>query len=83
MAFGPGGGNLDLLFHLADRALRSVDPGFTYWSLQRHHPDGRRWLEVGRFPSRPIAKMALEAFVAHGQGEPEDFRVMMVTLPPS
>ena len=75
-------GNQDLLFYLGMKALRSVDPGVTYWALQRHHPDGRRWIEVGRFPSRPIAKMALEAFVAHGQGETGDFRVKRVTIPP-
>ena len=81
MALGAGG-NQDLLFYLGMRALKSADPGLTYWSLQRHHPDGRRWIEVGRFPSKPIAQMALEAFVAHGQGEADDFRVKRVTLPP-
>lgn len=82
MAAGAGG-NKDLLFYLAGNALRSVDPGLTYWSLQRHHPDGHRWIEVGRFPSKPIAAMALDAFVTHGQGEAGDFRVKRITLPPS
>jgi len=75
-----GGGNQDLLFYLGNRALQNVDPGLTYWSLQRHHPDGHRWVEVGRFPSKPVARMALDAFVSHGQGEAEDFRVKKMTL---
>jgi hypothetical protein len=70
-----GGPQFPLLLVLADKALRTVDPGVSYWALQRHHPDGRRWIEVGRFATEDIAELALDAFVAHGQGEREDFRV--------
>ena len=77
------GGNQDLLFVLGNKALREADLGTTYWALQRHHPDGKRWIEVGRFATRKIAKIALDAFVAHGQGEPEDFRVRKVSIPPT
>lgn len=73
------GGNQDLLFLLGGRALRSVDDVAVYWSLQRHHPDHQRWLEVGHFPDRKLAKLALEAFVAHGQGDQADFRVKRVS----
>ena len=79
MAAGGLGGNLDLLVFLHNRAQEETDPGSAHWSLQRHHPDGRRWLEVGRFGDREIARMALDAFVGAGHGDPDDFRVKKVT----
>ena len=75
------GENQDLLFYLGANAQRAADPGRKYWSLQRHHPDGHRWIEVGRFPTKSVAKMVLQAFVGHGQGEADDFRVKKVTFP--
>jgi len=77
---GIGAGNQYLLFHLGDRALLAADRTRTYYALQRRHPDGDRWLDVGHFGTHPIAKLALDAFVAHGQGEKEDFRVKKVTI---
>jgi hypothetical protein len=75
------GGNQDLLFLLGDRALRSTDRVAQYFALQRRHPDGARWLEVGRFPTKEIAHVALDALVAHGHGQERDFHVKRVSLP--
>jgi hypothetical protein len=73
------GGNQDLLFVLGNEALRSVDGLTTHWAVQRRHPDGRRWLEVGRFPHKDVARVAMEALVANGHGEDHEFRVKKVT----
>ena len=60
-------GNESLFITLLDTAIRNVDGTSTYFSLEHRHPDGEQWLEVGRFPSRKVAQMALDAFVAHDQ----------------
>jgi hypothetical protein len=75
-----GGGNQYLLFYLGDKALLAADRTQTYYALQRRHPDGDRWLDVGHFGTRDIAKLALDAFVTHGQGETDDFRVKKITI---
>jgi len=69
-----------MTFHLADKALLAVDRTKTYFALQHRHPDGQRWLDVGHFGTRDMAKLALDAFVVHGQGEKNDFRVKKVTI---
>lgn len=76
-----GGAGQPLLFHLADKALHEAGSNGSYWAVQRHHPDGHRWLEVGRFATKKIAQVTLEALVAHGQGNAGDFRVKRVSLP--
>lgn len=74
-------GNESLFITLLDTAIRNVDGTSTYFSLEHRHPDGERWLEVGRFPSRKVAQMALDAFVAHGHGAKDEFRVKEVVVP--
>lgn len=52
------GGNEDLLIVLADKALRSTPDASSYWSLQRRHPDGVRWIDVASFLTRADASWA-------------------------
>ena len=40
-----------------------------------------RGLEVGRFATKQIAQLTLDALVAHGHGDAEEFRVKKITLP--
>ena len=75
-----GGGNQYTLAALATTASHSV-PRSGRWSLQHRHPDGRHWLEVGRFATRQLAKETMSAFVAADYGPQEDFRVRKFDLP--
>jgi hypothetical protein len=82
MSTGGGGGNQALVFALADSGARHMGAaGSVHWSLQRHDPDGDRWLEVGRFPSKEVATMSMHALVAHDHGRRKDFRIRKVSLP--
>jgi hypothetical protein len=79
---GVSAGREGLVFLLGNNALNAADPHpRTYFAIQRHHPDHQRWLEVGRFATKQIAQVTLEALVAHGHGDAADFRVKKVTLP--
>jgi hypothetical protein len=79
---GVSAGREGLVFLLGNNALNAADPHpRTYFAVQRHHPDQQRWLEVGRFATKRIAQVTLEALVAHGHGDAGDFRVRKVTLP--
>ena len=81
---GTPSGQQPLLFALGVNAVqkaRKAEPE-THWSLQRRHPDGERWLEVGRFPSKEVAALALEALVAKDHGDSEDFRIRKVRIEP-
>ena len=79
---GVSAGREGLVFLLGNNALNAADPHpRTYFAVQRHHPDHQRWLEVGRFATKEIAQVTLNALVAHGHGEAEDFRVKKVTVP--
>lgn len=79
---GVSPGNEGLVFLLGNNAINAADPHpRTYFAVQRHHPDGQRWLEVGRFANKQIAQLTLDALVAHGHGDAEAFRVKKVTLP--
>jgi len=79
---GVSPGREGLVFLLGNNALNAADPyPRTYFAIQRHHPDHERWLEVGRFATKQIAQVTLDALVAHGHGDPGDFRVKKVTLP--
>ena len=79
---GVSAGREGLVFLLGNNALNAADPyPRTYFAIQRHHPDHQRWLEVGRFATRQIAQVTLDALVAHGHGDAGDFRVKKVTLP--
>jgi hypothetical protein len=79
---GVSTGDEGLVFLLGNNALKAADPHpRTYFAVQRRRPDGQRWLEVGRFATKQIAQLTLEALVAHGHGEERDFRVKKVTLP--
>jgi hypothetical protein len=69
-----GGGNQYTLAALATTASHSVPRSCSY-SLQHRHPDGRHWLEIGRFATRHLAKETMAAFVAADYGPKEDFRV--------
>jgi hypothetical protein len=75
---GPGP-NMDLLLYLNNTALQSIHGMSTYYSVQRRHPDGKCWIDVGHFPSRDVAKLMIQALVAHGQGSDAHFRVAKVT----
>ena len=75
-----GGGNQYTLAALATTASHSV-PRSGRWSLQHRHPDGRHWLEIGRFATRQLAKETMSAFVGADYGPQEDFRVRRVDLP--
>jgi hypothetical protein len=77
-------GQQALLFALGQNALETsrnnrVD---VHWSLQRHHPDGKRWLEVGRFPSKDLAEISRNALMAHGHGKKSEFRIKKVRIEP-
>lgn len=79
---GVSGGREGLVFLLGNNALNAADPyPRTYFAIQRHHPDHQRWLEVGRFATKQIAQVTLDALVADGHGDAGDFRVKKVTLP--
>lgn len=79
---GVSTGNEGLVFYLGNNAIQAADPTRRrYFALQRRHPDGDRWLEVGKFATKPIAKVTLDALVAHGHGDERDFRIERVTLP--
>jgi hypothetical protein len=79
---GVSAGREGLVFLLGNNALNAADPyPRTYFAIQRHHPDHQRWLEVGRFATKQIAEVTLDALVAHGHGDAGDFRVKKVTLP--
>jgi hypothetical protein len=79
---GVSAGREGLVFLLGNNALNAADPyPRTYFAIQRHHPDHQRWLEVGRFATKQIAQVTLDALVAHGHGDAGDFRVEKVTLP--
>jgi hypothetical protein len=75
-----GGGNQYTLAALATTASHSV-PHSGSWTLQHRHPDGRHWLEIGRFATRHLAKEAMKAFVVAEYGPAADFRVRRVDLP--
>ena len=80
---GGGGPNQALLFALGDSAIRSArSEGSVHWSLQHGEPDHGSWMEVGRFPSKEVATMALDALVAHGHGPKRRFRIRKVTIRP-
>jgi hypothetical protein len=70
-----GSGNNYTLAAIATTASHSLPSGKTGWSLQHRHPDGRHWLEIGRFPTKELAKETAKAFVAAYYGQQEDFRV--------
>lgn len=74
-----GGGNQYTLAALATTASSSVPRSGT-WSLQHRHPDGRHWLEIGRFATRHLAKETMSAFVAADYGPQGDFRVRKLDL---
>jgi hypothetical protein len=79
---GVSPGSEGLVFLLGNNAIKAADPHpRTYFAVQRHHPDGQRWLEVGRFATKQIAQLTLDALVAHGHGDADAFRVKKVTLP--
>ena len=75
-----GGGNQYTLAALATTASHSL-PHTGSWTLQHRHPDGRHWLEIGRFATRRLAKETMTAFVAAAYGPAADFRVRRVDLP--
>lgn len=72
-------GNQPLLFALGVVALTSVPEVGTYYSVQRHHPDGKRWVDVAHFASQEDAAAAVHALVEHDEGSDHDFRVQKVT----
>ncbi len=75
-----GGGNQYTLAALATTASHAV-PRSGNFALQHRHPDGRHWLEIGRFATRHLAKETMAAFVAADYGPKEDFRVRKLDLP--
>ena len=76
-----GSGNQDLLFYLGNKALGSVDDLVTYFSVQRRHPDGERWIDLAHFAGREDAEAAVRNLFEHGQAAAGDLRVKKVTHP--
>jgi hypothetical protein len=76
------GGNQDLLFALGNKALGSVDHLVSYYSVQRRHPDGERWVDVAHFADRKDAKEAVRRAVEHGAAAEGDLRVEHVSHEP-
>jgi hypothetical protein len=72
-------GNQDLLFVLADRALRSVEGLDEYVAVQRRHPDGHRWVDVHRFIAKQDAERVRDHLLAMGE-DPRDIRVHVVRI---
>ncbi len=62
------------LWSIANEEAKAGEPK-ERWLLEHRAPDGDRWLEIGRFGSKKIAQMSLDAFVAHGHGSVEDYRI--------
>lgn len=77
-----GDGRQCLLLAWYDKASRDAagEDEDIHWSLQRHHPDGELWVEVGHFGSEDLAQIALDALVAHDHGDKEDFRIKSVVI---
>ncbi len=81
MGVGASGQNQALLFALGDSAIRSARAdGSVHWSLQHRDPERDAWVEVGRFPSKQVAAMSLDALVANGHGPKSRFRIRKVTI---
>ncbi len=78
---GAGGGNQYTLAAIATTASHSVPTDTGGWSLQHRHPDGRHWLELGRFATKQLAQETAKAFIAADYGPGEDFRVRKVRFP--
>lgn len=72
------GGNQALGLALGVAALNSVDHLARYFSLQRRHPDGHRWLDIAHYSSRSEAKAALAGVVQTGHFEASELRVIKV-----
>ena len=75
---GPNAPRLAALATANEPAFAAGDPG---WTLQHRHPDGDKWLVIGRFPTKRLAQEAAKAFVAAGHGPDEDFRVQRAKAP--
>ena len=73
-------GNQDLLFVLGISALASVDGMTSYHAVERRHPDGERWVEVGRFATKEDATAALDTIVAGKHAEADELRVHHVRI---
>jgi hypothetical protein len=74
-----GGANQDLFFVLMDKALGTTDGLITYWSVERRHPDGRRWVDLAHFASEDDAGAARDAAVAGGHATTAELRVRRIT----
>jgi hypothetical protein len=66
------------VFYLGNTALESVDGLVTYYSVQRRHPDGRRWIDVAHFASREDAEGAMQTLVHERPAADGDLRVKHV-----
>lgn len=51
-----------------------------YFTVEERYPDGHRWMELHRFPSKQVARAWIEAVVAAGEAERTDLRVHRVTV---
>jgi len=52
----------------------------TYVALHRRHPDGHRWVEVARFPTRADADVALASVLEGGHANADELRVFRVNI---
>jgi hypothetical protein len=75
MGIGTGGPNQDLMFLLMRNALKASHGLTTYWSIERRHPDGRRWIELATFASRADAEAAMAAAVESGHAAGLELRI--------
>ncbi len=73
---GIGDVNQRLLFALGGKALRETDGLAVYYSVQRRHPDGKRWVDLAHFASREDALAAIGSLAGQDTG---DLRVKKVT----
>jgi hypothetical protein len=58
-----------------ENSVRARRPGS--FSLQERHTDGRRWLELRRYPTKAEARAAMDALIAEGAGR-DRYRVQPV-----
>ncbi len=51
-----------------------------YFAVEELHPDGHRWIELHRFPSKQVARAWVDAVVGAGEAESTDLRVRRVNV---
>jgi hypothetical protein len=60
----------------SENAVRAGRP--VAFALEERHPDGRRWIELKRFPTKGEARAAMDELIAGG-ADRERYRVERVS----